>query len=312
MSSDTANSQQLPDRVTLVEMGARDGLQNQPEILSAGIRSELINRLARTGLKRIEAGSFVSPNAVPQMADSHKVFDLLHRQPGITYGALTPNLKGFEAALAAGADEVAVFASASEGFSQKNINCSIAESLQRFEPVVAAAKKHGLNVRGYVSCVMGCPYEGDIRPSAVAGVAEQLWQMGCYEISLGDTIGVGTPLNAKKVLEHTSRHIPVSALAAHFHNTYGQALANVLALLEEGLSIIDSSVAGLGGCPYAPGASGNLATEDVVYMLHGMGIKTGINMEELLKAATFICDQLGIPSRSNAGLALSRSIHPSG
>ncbi|MGO0308278.1 hydroxymethylglutaryl-CoA lyase [Endozoicomonas acroporae] len=312
MSSDTANSQQLPDRVTLVEMGARDGLQNQPEILSAGIRSELINRLARTGLKRIEAGSFVSPKAVPQMADSHKVFDLLHRQPGITYGALTPNLKGFEAALAAGADEVAVFTSASEGFSQKNINCSIAESLQRFEPVMAAAKKHGLNVRGYVSCVMGCPYDGDIPPSAVAGVAEQLWQMGCYEISLGDTIGVGTPLNAKKVLEHTSRHIPVSALAAHFHNTYGQALANVLALLEEGLSVIDSSVAGLGGCPYAPGASGNLATEDVVYMLHGMGIKTGINMEELLKAATFICDQLGIPSRSNAGLALSRSIHPSG
>ncbi|MGI2026140.1 hydroxymethylglutaryl-CoA lyase [Endozoicomonas acroporae] len=311
MSSDTANSQQLPDRVTLVEMGARDGLQNQLEILSAGIRSELINRLARTGLKRIEAGSFVSPKAVPQMADSYKVFDLLHRQPGITYGALTPNLKGFEAALAAGADEVAVFASASEGFSQKNINCSIAESLHRFEPVVAAAKKHGLNVRGYVSCVMGCPYEGDIRPSAVAGVAEQLWQMGCYEISLGDTIGVGTPLNAKKVLEHTSRHIPVSALAAHFHNTYGQALANVLALLEEGLSVIDSSVAGLGGCPYAPGASGNLATEDVVYMLHGMGIKTGINMEELLKAATFICDQLGIPSRSNAGLALSRSSHPS-
>ncbi|MBO9480579.1 MULTISPECIES: hydroxymethylglutaryl-CoA lyase [Gammaproteobacteria] len=312
MASDTANSQQLPDRVTLVEMGARDGLQNQPEILSAGIRSELINRLARTGLKRIEAGSFVSPKAVPQMADSHKVFDLLHRQPGITYGALTPNLKGFEAALVAGADEVAVFASASEGFSQKNINCSIAQSLQRFEPVMAAAKKYGLNVRGYVSCVMGCPYDGDIRPSAVAGVAEQLWQMGCYEISLGDTTGVGTPLNAKKVLEHTSRHIPVSALAAHFHNTYGQALANVLALLEEGLSVIDSSVAGLGGCPYAPGASGNLATEDVVYMLHGMGIKTGINMEELLKAATFICDQLGIPSRSNAGLALSRSIQPSG
>ncbi|WP_257295624.1 hydroxymethylglutaryl-CoA lyase [Endozoicomonas sp. YOMI1] len=312
MSSDTANSQQLPDRVTLVEMGARDGLQNQPEILSAGIRSELINRLARTGLKRIEAGSFVSPKAVPQLADSHNVFDLLDRQPGITYGALTPNLKGFEAALAAGADEVAVFASASEGFSQKNINCSIAESLKRFAPVMEAAKKHGLNVRGYVSCVMGCPYDGEICPSAVAGVAEQLWQMGCYEISLGDTIGVGTPLNAKKVLEHTSRNIPVSALAAHFHNTYGQALANVLALLEEGLSVIDSSVAGLGGCPYAPGASGNLATEDVVYMLHGMGIKTGINMEELLKAATFICDQLGIPSRSNAGLALSRLIHPSG
>ncbi|KEI72707.1 hydroxymethylglutaryl-CoA lyase [Endozoicomonas elysicola] len=312
MSSDTANSQRLPDRVTLVEMGARDGLQNQPEILSAEIRSELINHLARTGLQRIEAGSFVSPNAVPQMAESHKVFSLLHRQPGVTYGALTPNLKGFEAALTAGADEVAVFASASEGFSQKNINCSIAESLQRFYPVMEAAEKHGLKVRGYVSCVMGCPYDGDIHPAAVAEVAGQLWQMGCYEISLGDTIGVGTPLKAKKVLEHTSRTIPISSLAAHFHNTYGQALANVFALLEEGLAVIDSSVAGLGGCPYAPGASGNLATEDVVYMLHGMGIKTGVNMEELLKAATFICDQLGIPSRSNAGFALSSLIHPSG
>ncbi|USE34619.1 hydroxymethylglutaryl-CoA lyase [Endozoicomonas sp. SCSIO W0465] len=312
MSSDTANAQRLPDRVTVVEMGARDGLQNQPEVLSAGIRSELINRLAKTGLQRIEAGSFVSPKAVPQMVDSDKVFDRLHRQTGVIYGALIPNMKGFEAALAAGADEVAVFASASEGFSQKNINCSIAESLQRFQPVIEAAKKHGLKVRGYVSCVMGCPYDGDVSPSAVAGVAGQLWQMGCYEISLGDTIGVGTPLKAKKVLEHTARNIPVSSLAAHFHNTYGQALANVLALLEEGLSVIDSSVAGLGGCPYAPGASGNLATEDVVYMLHGMGIKTGVNMEELLKAATFICDQLGITSRSNAGFALSRLIHPSG
>ena len=312
MSSDTTNSQRLPDRVTLVEMGARDGLQNQPEILSAEIRSELINHLARAGLQRIEAGSFVSLKAVPQMAESHKVFGLLHRQPGVTYGALTPNLKGFEAALAAGADEVAVFASASEGFSQKNINCSIAESLQRFYPVMEAAKKHGLKVRGYVSCVIGCPYDGDIHPAAVAEVAGQLWQMGCYEISLGDTIGVGTPLTAKKVLEHTSRTIPISSLAAHFHNTYGQALANVFALLEEGLAVIDSSVAGLGGCPYAPGASGNLATEDVVYMLHGMGIKTGVNMEELLKAATFICDQLGIPSRSNTGLALSSLIHPSG
>ncbi|ELU10662.1 hypothetical protein CAPTEDRAFT_201585 [Capitella teleta] len=246
------------------------------------------------------------------MADSQKVFDLIHRQPGIIYSALTPNLKGFEAALAAGADEVAVFASASEGFSQKNINCSISESLKRFEPVMAAAKQHGLKVRGYVSCVMGCPYDGDIRPSVVADVADQLWQMGCYEISLGDTIGVGTPYKAKIVLEQTSRNIPVLSLAAHFHNTYGQALANVYALLEEGLSVIDTSVAGLGGCPYAPGASGNLATEDVVYMLEGMGIKTGVNMEELLKAATFICDQLGIPSRSNAGFALSRLIHPSG
>lgn len=312
MPGNTANSKALPEMVTLVEMGARDGLQNQPEVLSAEVRSALVNRLAKTGLQRIEAGSFVSAKAVPQMADSQKVFDLIHRQPGIIYSALTPNLKGFEAALAAGADEVAVFASASEGFSQKNINCSISESLKRFEPVMAAAKQHGLKVRGYVSCVMGCPYDGDIRPSVAADVADQLWQMGCYEISLGDTIGVGTPYKAKIVLEQTSRNIPVLSLAAHFHNTYGQALANVYALLEEGLSVIDTSVAGLGGCPYAPGASGNLATEDVVYMLEGMGIKTGVNMEELLKAATFICDQLGIPSRSNAGFALSRLIHPSG
>ena len=311
MSIDTANSQRIPKMVTLVEIGARDGLQNQPEILPVEIRSELVNRLVRAGLKRIETGSFVS-KAVPQMAETHKVFDLLHRQQGVTYSALTPNLKGFDAALAAGADEVAVFASASEGFSQKNINCSIAESLRRFSPVMEAANKHRLKVRGYVSCVMGCPYDGDIHPTAVAEVTEQLWQMGCYEISLGDTIGVGTPLKAKRMLEYTSRNIPISSLAAHFHNTYGQALANVFALLEEGLSVIDSSIAGLGGCPYAPGASGNLATEDVVYMLHGMGIKTGINMKELLKAATFICDRLGIPSRSNAGFALSRLIPPSG
>ncbi|MFK0573568.1 hydroxymethylglutaryl-CoA lyase [Endozoicomonas sp.] len=299
-----ARPKALPETVTLVEMGARDGLQNQPKVLSAEIRSELINRLAKAGLKRIEAGSFVSPRAIPQMADSDKVFALLHRQPGIVYSALTPNLRGFEAALTAGADEVAVFASASEGFSQKNINCSISESLKRFEPVMAVAQQHGLKVRGYVSCVMGCPYDGDIQPFAVADVADQLWQMGCYEISLGDTIGAGTPLKAKRLLEHTSKNIPVQSLAAHFHNTYGQALANIYALLEEGLSVIDTSVAGLGGCPYAPGASGNLATEDAAYMLEGMGIKTVVNMEELLKAATFICDQLGITSRSNVGLAL--------
>ena len=312
MFADTDTAQTLPTRVTLVEVGARDGLQNQPERLSAEIRAELVNRLVQAGLRRIEAGSFVSPAAVPQMADSHQVFTLLRPQPEVIYSALTPNLRGFEAALAAGANEVAVFASASEGFSQKNINCSIATSLKRFEPVMAAAKDHGIKVRGYVSCVMGCPYDGDISPPAVASVAHQLWQMGCYEISLGDTIGTGTPLKAKRLLEHTAKYIPVPALAAHCHNTYGQALANIFALLEEGLSVIDTAVAGLGGCPYAPGASGNLATEDAVYMLQGMGIKTGVNMEELLKAATFICHQLGVSSRSHAGLALTgRSAYPS-
>ena len=297
-----------PQSVTIVEMAARDGLQNLPQTVPPHLRAQLVDYLSLTGIKRIEAGSFVSARAVPQMADSGQVFATIRRQPGIRYSALTPNLKGLEAALAAGADEVAVFASASEGFSQKNINCSIAQSLKRFEPVLSAAAQHGLKVRGYLSCVMGCPYDGDVAPTAVASVADQLWQMGCYEISLGDTIGVGTPLKAKRMLEQTARHIPVKALAAHFHNTYSQALVNVFALLEEGLSVIDTSVAGLGGCPYAPGASGNLATEDAVYMLEGMGIRTGVNMKALLKAATFICDQLGITSRSGVGLALTASL----
>lgn len=301
----------LPKSVAIVEMSARDGLQNLTQVLSPAIRAQLIDYLSLTGIKRIEAGSFVSPEAIPQMACSDQVFQKIKRQPDIIYSALTPNLKGFEAAVSAGADEVAVFASASESFSQKNINCSISQSLKRFEPVMAAAQQHGLKVRGYVSCVLGCPYDGDVQPSSVANVTDALWQMGCYEVSLGDTIGTGTPLKAKKLLEHTSRNIPVQSLAAHFHNTYGQALANIFALLEEGLSVIDTSVAGLGGCPYAPGASGNLATEDAVYMLEGMGIKTGVNMEELLKAATSICDQLGITSRSNAGLALSKLTHRS-
>ncbi len=296
----------LPEYVTIVELGARDGLQNLERILPPIVRAQLLNHLSITGIKRIEAGSFVSCASVPQMARTKEVYQHIRRQPDVVYSALTPNLRGFDAALAAGADEVAIFASASEGFSQKNINCSVSESLKRFEPVMAAARQHDLKVRGYVSCVMGCPYDGDISPSTVARVADQLWQMGCYEISLGDTIGVGTPLNAKRLLEHTSKNIPISSVAAHFHNTYGQALANIFALLEEGLSVIDTSVAGLGGCPYAPGASGNLATEDAVYMLEGMGIKTGINMEKLLEAATFICDQLGITSRSNVGVALLR------
>ncbi len=303
-TTDVFSRRAFPEAVTLVEVGARDGLQNHPESLSADIRAELINRLAQTGLQRIEAGSFVSSEAVPQMAGSEQVFTMLKRQSGVVYSALTPNLKGFGRALAAKADEVAVFASASEGFSQKNINCSISESLKRFEPVMAAAQQHKIKVRGYVSCVMGCPYDGKVAPSQVAAVANELWQMGCYEISLGDTIGIGTPLQAKQVLEQAVRHIPINALAAHFHNTYGQALANIYALLEEGISVLDTAIAGLGGCPYAPQASGNLATEDAVYMLHGMGIKTGVNIDKLLKTATFISNQLGVSPRSSVALAL--------
>ena len=295
----------LPKQVTIVEMGARDGLQNQAQSVPATIKAQFIELLSNTGLRRIESGSFVSPKAVPQMADSTEVMTSIRRSSGILYTALTPNIKGFEAALAAGADEVAIFGSASEGFSEKNINCSISESLKRFEPVLHAASNHGIPVRGYVSCVMGCPYDGDISAAKVADVSNTLFQMGCYEISLGDTIGTGTPLKTRLLIDAVRQSVPVQHLAAHFHNTYGQALANLLAAIEEGIQVIDSSVAGLGGCPYAPGASGNVATEDVIYMLEGMGIKTNINMDELLKAATFICTQLGIESRSNVGLALT-------
>ena len=296
---------EFPDEVSIVEMGARDGLQNQPTSLSIETRASFIDLLSNTGLKRIESGSFVSPKAISQMADTNKIFQQIKRQKNIIYSALTPNLKGFEAALLAGVDEVAVFAAASETFSQKNINCSIAESLTRFEPVIEAAQQNNIRVRGYVSCVLGCPYEGSVQVQQVANVAKELNQLGCYEVSLGDTIGTGTPVKARQMLEAVRKHIPMQQLAAHFHNTYGQALANLYAVLEDGLAIIDSSVAGLGGCPYAPGASGNIATEDVVFMLEGMGIKTGVDMVELLKAATFICGQLGISSSSCAGQALN-------
>ena len=294
----------FPDQITIVEMGPRDGLQNQTQAVSTEVKVQFIELLSETGLSRIEAGSFVSAKAVPQMADSAKVMSSIRRSINVRYSALTPNLKGFEAAIAAGADEVAIFGSASEGFSQHNINCSIADSLKRFEPVIETACSHNIPVRGYVSCVMGCPYDGNITPARVADVCNTLFQMGCYEISLGDTIGTGTPVKSRHLLDAVRQHVPVQHLAAHFHNTYGQALANLLAVIGDGLRIIDSSVAGLGGCPYAPGASGNVATEDVVYMLEGMGIKTGVNMDELLKAATFICARLGIESSSNAGLAL--------
>lgn len=283
----------FPKRVKIVEVGPRDGLQNEKQFIEASDKIALIDMLADAGLDYVESGSFVSPKWVPQMATSSEVFKGISRKDGVTYAALTPNMKGFEAAVDSGADEVAIFGAASEAFSQKNINCSIAESLERFEPVVAAAKERGLKVRGYVSCVVGCPYDGFIAPEKVAEVAEQLYQMGCYEISLGDTIGVGTPASVQNMLTAVSTKVQVDKLAVHFHDTYGQALANIYAALQMGVSVVDSAVAGLGGCPYAKGASGNVATEDVVYMLNGLGIETGIDFNKLLDAGWFISDKLG-------------------
>ncbi|RUO55873.1 hydroxymethylglutaryl-CoA lyase [Pseudidiomarina homiensis] len=292
----------MSERIKIVEVGPRDGLQNEQAVTTAA-KIQLVNDLALAGVDYIETGSFVSPKWVPQMADSGDVFAGISRQSGVTYAALTPNLKGFEAAMAARADEVAIFGAASEGFSQKNINCSIAESLERFTPVLAAAADNGLKVRGYVSCVLGCPYDGDIAPDQVAWVAEKLYQMGCYEVSLGDTIGVGTPLKAQRMLEAVAAKVPMEKLALHFHNTYGQALANIASCLPLGVRTIDSAVAGLGGCPYAKGASGNVASEDVVYMLHGMGYDTGIDLAQLITAGKRICSNLGQQPRSNVALA---------
>ncbi|MBO2585961.1 hydroxymethylglutaryl-CoA lyase [Shewanella algae] len=293
----------LPPKVSLFEVGPRDGLQNETSV-STQAKITLIEALADAGVKRIEAASFVSPKWVPQMADSGEVLRGISRRAGVCYSALTPNLKGLELALDAGADEVAVFAAASEGFSQKNINCSIEESIARFEPLLSRAKEQGIRVRGYVSCVLGCPYDGEIAPAEVARVADILHQLGCYEISLGDTIGVGTPLKARKMLETVAERVPVERLALHFHDTYGQALANILACLETGVSVIDTSVAGLGGCPYAKGASGNLASEDLVYMLHGMGIDTGIDLNKLAQAGRQISQQLGRKTSSKVARAL--------
>jgi hydroxymethylglutaryl-CoA lyase len=284
---------QFPQRVKIVEVGPRDGLQNEKQLITAQDKIALINKLADAGLKTIESGSFVSPKWVPQMATSTDVFNGLTRQHDVSYAALTPNLKGFEAAIAADADEVAIFGAASEGFSQKNINCSIAESLVRFEPVMSAAKKANIPVRGYVSCVIACPYDGDIEPEQVADVAEKLFNMGCYEISLGDTIGVGTAASVQKMLQAVSARIPKEKLAVHFHDTYGQALTNIYTALQNGIAVIDSAIAGLGGCPYAKGASGNVATEDVVYLLNGLGIESGIDFKKLLTAGWFISDVLG-------------------
>ncbi|WP_269373371.1 hydroxymethylglutaryl-CoA lyase [Shewanella colwelliana] len=292
----------MPTKVSIFEVGARDGLQNEKAVTTAD-KLRLIDKLGAAGLSRIEAGSFVSPKWVPQMADSAEMFKRLNKRSGVVYSALTPNLKGLELALDAGADEVAIFGAASQSFSQRNINCSIEESIERFIPVMERASASNIRVRGYVSCVLGCPYEGDITVSEVARVAEILYKMGCYEISLGDTIGVGTAKNARNMVEAVANKVPVDKLALHFHDTYGQALANILACLETGVSVIDSSVAGLGGCPYAKGASGNLATEDLVYMLHGLGIDTGIDLQQLIDAGNDISRALGRASGSKVALA---------
>lgn len=294
----------LPAKVKVVEVGARDGLQNEKQPVPTSVKIELIERLADAGLRTIEAASFVSPRWVPQMADGAQVMAGIRRRPNVAYPVLVPNLQGLEAALAAGAEEVAVFAAASETFSHRNINCSIAESLARFGPVAAAARASKVRVRGYISCVLGCPYEGEIAPQAVADVAQRLLELGCYEISLGDTIGVGTPGKAQALIEAVARRVPIGQLAGHYHDTYGQALANVYASLACGVAVFDASVAGLGGCPYAPGATGNVATEDVVYMLNGLGIDTGVDLDKLMAAGAFICTALGRQTTSRAARAL--------
>ena len=295
----------LPSAVKIVEVGPRDGLQNEKGRISHHAKVALIDALAAAGLKVIEAGSFVSPKWVPQMADTAQVLAEITRVDGVSYPVLVPNLKGLEAAEAAPAvQEISVFGAASEAFSHKNINCSIAESLDRFRPVVERALSHGWRVRGYVSCVLGCPYEGDVAPAKVAEVAAALYGMGCYEISLGDTIGTGTPRKAQEMVKAVAEQVPVEHLAAHFHDTWGQALANILAVLELGVATVDSSVAGLGGCPYAVGASGNVATEDVIYMLDGMGIETGVNLCLLAEAGWAVSEILNRPLTSKVSQAL--------
>ena len=295
----------LPHRVRLVDVAARDGLQNEATPVATDLKVALIERLADAGLPVVEATSFVSPKWVPQMADAADVMARIRRRPGVSYPVLVPNLKGLEAALASRAEEVAVFAAASESFSRRNINCSIGESLDRFGPVCEAALAAGVRVRGYVSCVLGCPYEGAIAPAAVAAVALRLAAMGCYEISLGDTIGTGTPVATQRMIEAVTVHVPVERLAGHFHDTYGQAVGNILAALQLGVATFDSSVAGLGGCPYAKGATGNVATEDVVYLMHGMGIETGVDLDLLVDAGEFISHALGRVNGSRAGRALA-------
>jgi len=295
----------LPARVRIVEVGPRDGLQNEKGEVPTAIKLELIERLADAGLPAVEATAFVSPKWIPQMADHTEVLERIRRKPGVSYPVLTPNLKGFEAARAAGATEVAVFGAASEAFSKKNINCSIAESLERFRLVIEHALKEKIGVRGYISCVVGCPYEGEIQPQKVADVAAALYDMGCYEISLGDTIGVGTPKKTQAMIEACTKRVPANKLAGHYHDTYGQALANIYASLELGVATFDSSVSGLGGCPYAKGASGNVATEDVLYLLHGLGIETGVDLDKVVETGAWISAFLKREPGSKAGRAIA-------
>ncbi|CAG8626220.1 12445_t:CDS:2 [Ambispora gerdemannii] len=291
--------------VKIVEVGPRDGLQNEEKLVPTDVKVELIDKLAKVGLKSIEATSFVSPKWVPQMADASQVMSLVPQYPNVRYSVLTPNLFGLEAAIAAGAKEVAIFGAASETFSKKNINCTIDESLERFRVVVDRAVKDGILVRGYISCVLGCPYEGHVEPEVVARTAEKMYKMGCYEISLGDTIGVGTPGSTKKMIKPVAKVVPVDKLAMHCHDTYGQALANIHCALELGVRVFDSSIAGLGGCPFAKGATGNVATEDLVYMLHGMDFETGVNLRELVQVGNYISEKLGRKNVSRAATALS-------
>lgn len=295
----------MPSHVTIVDVGPRDGLQAEAGIVPTATKIELIERLANAGVLAVEAGAFVSPRWVPQMADTAEVLAGIKRHAGTRYPVLVPNRKGLESAMAAGVGEIAIFGAASETFSQKNINCSISESLERFAPVAAEAQAAGMRVRGYISCVLGCPYEGDVALSSVTRVARALDDMGCYEISLGDTIGVGTPGKARAMVDAVAEAVPVDRLALHFHDTYGQALANIHACLEAGVATIDTAVAGLGGCPYAPGASGNVASEDVVYMLDGLGITTGIDLDALVEAGGFISQALGRTPTSKAAQALA-------
>ncbi len=298
-------SQSLPKRVKLVEVGPRDGLQNEKQEVPTSAKLELIHRLVEAGLAAIEATAFVSPKWVPRMADHLEVMRGLQRRPGVSYPVLVPNMQGLDSALASGAEEIAVFGAATETFSHKNINCSIRESLERFRPVAKRALEAQVTVRGYISCVLGCPYEGDVNPAVVADIAQELLDMGCYEVSLGDTIGVGTPGSTRRMLDAVAARIPVEKLAGHYHDTYGQAIANTYASLEFGVGVFDSSVAGLGGCPYAAGATGNVATEDVVYMLHGLGIETGVNLDKLIAAGEYICGVLNRPSHSKVARALT-------
>jgi hydroxymethylglutaryl-CoA lyase len=297
-------------KVKLVEVGPRDGLQNEKQTIPVEVKLALVNRLSEAGFPNIEAASFVSPKWVPQMATSTELMASIQRRPGTIYSALVPNMKGFEAALAARADEVVIFGAASEAFSQKNINCSIAESIERFREVAIAAKANGLRLRGSISCALGCPYQGEVQPEAVADVARRMRDLGCDEIDIADTIGVGTAFKVQQVFEHVATVFPLERLAGHFHDTYGQALANIYAALSSGVAIFHASVAGLGGCPYAKGATGNVATEDVLYLLDGLGISTGVDLNAVVDAGQFISQQLGRPSASRAGNAIAARRSP--